>query len=74
MKYKFFAIPARHPELAEVFLVPTFRRGNSSSNAPALRDAGASPAAFPRWSVGTRYNARRVAALSMIPWHDDLNA
>jgi hypothetical protein len=36
-------------------IVPTLRRGNSSRNAPALRDAGASLAAFPRWSVGTMY-------------------
>ena len=36
-----------------IFIVPTLRRGNSSGNAPALRDAGASLTAFPRWSVGT---------------------
>ena len=36
-----------------ISLVPTLQRGNSSSNAPALRDAGASLAAFPRRSVGT---------------------
>ncbi|MGZ8190749.1 MAG: hypothetical protein ACXWTS_05910 [Methylococcaceae bacterium] len=34
----------------------TLRRGNSSSSAPALRDARASPAAFPRRSVGTMQN------------------
>jgi len=27
------------------------RRGNSAKNAPAFRDARASQAAFPRWSV-----------------------
>ena len=36
-----------------IHLVPTLQRGNSSGNAPALRNAGASLAAFPRWSVGT---------------------
>jgi hypothetical protein len=35
------------------FIVPTLWRGNVSGNAPALRDAGASLSAFPRWSVGT---------------------
>jgi hypothetical protein len=38
-------------------LVPTLARGNESSNAPALRDAGASQAAFPRQSVGTIFHA-----------------
>jgi len=36
-----------------LLIVPTLQRGNSSGNAPALRDAGASKAAFQRWSVGT---------------------
>jgi len=40
----------RHPIFC---IVPTLRRGNSSCNAPALRDVGALRAAFPRWSVGT---------------------
>jgi hypothetical protein len=35
-----------------LILVPTLRRENSVCNAPALRDAGASDTAFPRWSVG----------------------
>jgi predicted helicase len=34
-------------------IVPTLQRGNSSDNALALRDAGASEVTFPRQSVGT---------------------
>ena len=33
--------------MIRIFIVPTLRRGNSSGNAPALRDAGASLTAFP---------------------------
>jgi hypothetical protein len=36
-----------------IYIVPALLRGNSCSNALALRDAGASQAAFPRWSMGT---------------------
>lgn len=44
-------------------IVPTLQRGNSASNAPALRDdAGASTAAFQRQSVGT-INSQRVATI-----------
>ena len=35
-------------------IVPTLRRGNADSDAPASRNAGALPDEFPRWSVGTR--------------------
>ena len=44
------------PNKVLTFIVPTLQRGNSSGNALALRDyedAGASTAAFQRWSVGT---------------------
>ena len=39
--------------IPRIRLVPTLQRGNSSGNAPALLDAGASLSAFPRRSVGT---------------------
>ena len=44
---------ARRKYPPSIRLVPTLQRGNSSGNAPALRDAGASLTAFPRRSVGT---------------------
>ena len=47
----FNALNAGHDFVSELRLVPTLQRGNSSGNAPALRDAGASLSAFPRRSV-----------------------
>ncbi|MEI6333009.1 MAG: hypothetical protein WCS87_00490 [Methylococcaceae bacterium] len=40
-------LAARRKYPPKIRLVPTLRRGNSSGNAPALRDAGASLSAFP---------------------------
>ena len=41
-------------EVEAISIVPTLRRGNADSDAPASRNAGALPDEFPRWSVGTR--------------------
>ncbi len=50
---RLFSLTLEKPYSGLPAIVPTLRRGNAASDAPASRNAGALPDEFPRRSVGT---------------------